>query len=318
MENKEKSYIELDAMLLTLRVGEPGEFRNLKVFPIFSSYPVVNGYTLLDDAVKTGKFVVKEVSEAGSVPNLKVINQLDEDVLILDGEALVGAKQNRIVNTTIIIGKMKEVVIPVSCVEQGRWRYSRSNFRSGDAPLYSALRMKKSRSVTESLRADMSFRADQNEIWDDIAEKSVRFSVNSDTHDMHDIYKDREEELKKYEESFNPEPGQTGFVAVINNEVVGCDIFGRKNILPRVYKKLLKGYILDALDRNVKNRETASKKEDNAKEKAELFLDGLKTVRKEVFKSAGEGEDIRLEDKNSSGFALVHNNNVIHIAAFAG
>ena len=118
MENKRKSYVELDAMLLTLRVGEAGEFRNLKVFPIFSSYPVSNGYTLLDDAVKTGKFVVKEISEGGSVPNLKVINQLDEDVLILDGEALVGAKQNRIVNTTIIIGKMKEVVIPVSCVEQ--------------------------------------------------------------------------------------------------------------------------------------------------------------------------------------------------------
>ena len=85
-----------------------------------------------------------------------------------------------------------------------------------------------------------------------------------------------------------------------------------------MYTKLLKGYILDALDRKVTGRETFSRRKNDAKEKAELFLDGLKTVRKEVFKSAGEGEDIRLEDKNLSGFALVHNNNVIHFAAFAG
>jgi ARG and Rhodanese-Phosphatase-superfamily-associated Protein domain len=35
-------------------------------------------------------------------------------VLILDGEELVGAKQNRIVNVTILVVTQSEIVIPVS------------------------------------------------------------------------------------------------------------------------------------------------------------------------------------------------------------
>jgi hypothetical protein len=62
-----------------------------------------------------------EVSRGGSVPELKVVNKSDRMLLILDGEGLVGAKQNRIVNTTILIAGNTTTVIPVSCVEQGRW-----------------------------------------------------------------------------------------------------------------------------------------------------------------------------------------------------
>ena len=57
------------------------------------------------------------------MPDLKVINKSEVMVLILDGEELVGAKQNRIVNTTILIPAKETVLIPVSCVEQGRWSY---------------------------------------------------------------------------------------------------------------------------------------------------------------------------------------------------
>jgi hypothetical protein len=40
-----------------------------------------------------------------------------------DGEQLVGAKQNRILNMTVLVAAETEVTIPVSCVERGRWGY---------------------------------------------------------------------------------------------------------------------------------------------------------------------------------------------------
>lgn len=44
-----------------------------------------------------------EVSEAGSVPSLRVVNKGERAVFLLDSEELVGAKQNRILNTSVLI-----------------------------------------------------------------------------------------------------------------------------------------------------------------------------------------------------------------------
>jgi hypothetical protein len=50
-----------------------------------------------------------------------VVNRGPEPVLIIDGEELVGAKQNRVVNLTILVAAQSALTIPVSCVEAGRW-----------------------------------------------------------------------------------------------------------------------------------------------------------------------------------------------------
>lgn len=71
---------------------------------------------------------VTEVSEAGSVPFLQVANGADRPLLLVDGEELIGAKQNRILNTTVLVAAHAEVTIPVSCVERGRWGYRGREF----------------------------------------------------------------------------------------------------------------------------------------------------------------------------------------------
>jgi len=45
-----------------------------------------------------------------------VANGADRPLLLLDGEELIGAKQNRILNTTVLVAAHTEVTIPVSCV----------------------------------------------------------------------------------------------------------------------------------------------------------------------------------------------------------
>ena len=63
---------------------------------------------------------VTEVSQGGSVPDLRLINKSANKLLAVDGEELIGAKQNRIVNATFLIAANTEIIIPVSGVEQGR------------------------------------------------------------------------------------------------------------------------------------------------------------------------------------------------------
>ena len=48
-------------------------------------------YDTLDVALAAGSLRVTEVSDAGHVPEIRVVNKGDRPVLIIDGEELVGA-----------------------------------------------------------------------------------------------------------------------------------------------------------------------------------------------------------------------------------
>ena len=96
------------------------EHRGIVVAPLFPRRDPVADYVTLDEALPRG-LRITEVDEAGSVPELVVENPLDERVLLYDGEELVGAKQNRILNVSVLVEAKSKLTIPVSCVEQGRW-----------------------------------------------------------------------------------------------------------------------------------------------------------------------------------------------------
>lgn len=100
-------------------VGVPLRYKNLSLFPLFAPVPLSVPYDLADEAIGRGTVTVEEVSESGSVPDLSVENLGDVRVLFLEGEELVGAKQNRILNTSLLIAAHTKSKLPVSCVEQG-------------------------------------------------------------------------------------------------------------------------------------------------------------------------------------------------------
>jgi hypothetical protein len=92
--------------------------------------PCEPSYTVLETAIEAGTAVVEEVSENGDVPHLAVTNNGPLPLLILEGEILIGAKQNRVVNVTVLVAAHSRFTLPVSCVEQGRWQYQGREFRS--------------------------------------------------------------------------------------------------------------------------------------------------------------------------------------------
>ena len=56
------------------------------------------------------------------------MNNAVTPLLILEGEVLIGAKQDRIANTSLLIPPHVGKLIPVSCVEANRWEYQTNNF----------------------------------------------------------------------------------------------------------------------------------------------------------------------------------------------
>jgi hypothetical protein len=104
----------------TLQLGAPVEQRGVVIAPLFPRRRPAVAYVTLEEALPLG-FRVTEVDAAGSVPELLVSNPTRHNVLLYDGEELVGAKQNRILNVTVLVPAERTVRVPVSCVEQGRW-----------------------------------------------------------------------------------------------------------------------------------------------------------------------------------------------------
>ena len=99
----------------------------------------------LDDAIESGAVTVSEVSPAGSVSEINLKNHGTFPVFMLDGEELIGAKQNRILNLSVLAPPVQTIVIPVSCVEQGRWDSQFSSFGSSNRAHYSKGRAAKGR-----------------------------------------------------------------------------------------------------------------------------------------------------------------------------
>lgn len=127
-----------------------------------------------------------EVSQAGHVPELAFENTSAQRVLRVDGDELVGARQNRIVNISILVGAGKKLVIPVSCVEQGRWSYRSAKFASAKRSLFASVKAKKMASVSRSMRDSGVRRSNQQEVWSEIGERISSMKLRSDTAAMAD------------------------------------------------------------------------------------------------------------------------------------
>src|SRR4051812_32141066 len=144
-----------------VRVGDPARHESLTVFPLFSPPDGSIDYLLSDEAIQAGSVTVEEVNEGGSVPNLLVNNTGDHRVLFLEGEELRGAKQNRVLNTSVLVAAQSKTTIPVSCVEQGRWRYRTKHFVSGGSHSSSKLRHILKKSSYQSMKAGLGYTSDQ-------------------------------------------------------------------------------------------------------------------------------------------------------------
>lgn len=296
------------------RLGEPMVYRNLTVFPLFGSRVLAADYITLDEALEQKCSMVTEVSESGSVPELKFVNSGTRRIFLLDGEQLIGAKQNRILNLSILVAAGKTLIIPVSCVEAGRWRHRTSHFDSAKSLHYAKGRASKMAQVSASMRSTGQRRSDQAEVWKDISEKSARFMVASETSAMNDIYEHESTGLEDYVGSFPVLEGQAGAVFAIGARVVGLELFDSAETLRKLFPKLLRSYGLDALDYA---RSKPSEKETQCTlAEADAFLKRVSNAEGKEFPAIGEGRDIRLSDRNLTGAALAADDRIIHLSAF--
>ena len=291
-----------------LRLGPRQAHGPLAVFPLLPARDGSPTYITLREAVQSGWAAVTEVSEGGSVPELRVINKSDARILILDGEELAGAKQNRVLNTTILVGGHSTLVVPVSCTEQGRWSYASPEFSESEVVAERQVRFAMKATVGASLQRGAGFRADQGRVWDEVGQLHGKHGTHSHTSAMRDAYEGRKVDLDKVLAAFPLVEGQFGVLVLHGERAVGLDVVSLPDKYALLHEKLVRSYAFEAL---VSGGDKAG---DEAVARA--LLERIADLQGRRYKSPGLGWDVRFEGGGLLGSVLTYREQPVHAAFF--
>jgi hypothetical protein len=292
-------------------LAAPVRGSKLTMYPLIDLDAPDPDYELASIAFANETLEVREVSESGAVPTLLVQNHGARPVLLVDGEELIGAKQNRVLNVTVMAPPGATIEVPVSCVEAGRWHYTSMKFRDALWLMEPSGRTRKMRDVTGSLRRNGSRAGNQREVWNHIAEVASELSVHSPTSAQEAFYSRYRDRLDREVERIEALPHQVGAAFAVLGRIAGLELFDASQTFSALLPKLVRSYALDGIGKRTarppgRDRDAAA------------FIDRLNALTPEHYPAVGLGSDVRLTGTGIVAAGLVVNERFVHLSAFPG
>jgi len=269
------------------------------------------GFLTAAPAIDSGALEIRELRSEGAVNTLMAINHSAHYYLLTDMDLLKGAKQNRVVNTSVLIEPHSKQEVNVSCVERSRWSYNSPTFSAAPRILDTKMRAAKADSLKKDKKGMTA--ETQSKIWGLINEEMVSNNIINETEDYTSIL---ESKSKEQEPEFKFLPGKkcNGLAVFEGKKLVSFDIFGNRKAY-QYYFDLLAGNAI-----NMVQLDAATE----AIEKAEAFYrldDYLDLFESEleppVDSRNGNVGMLRWSGAQQySGFELSFESQLVHLAGF--
>ena len=235
---------ELQSFLARLEAGGPVSYRNLTVVPVSMRETRVRKdldlVLTLDQALELGVLEIRE-KDGGDVPWVVVDNHSDRRIFVMGGEILSGCKQDRIVARDVLIApRRKRLLLPVYCVESGRWHHVSGEFKSE----------KNLGTYTIRAAAQGSSGNNQMEVWDKVAESNRKMGVRSDTEAYQDAFRNEEvarlvsDVEQKLKDLPSMEKGTTGVIVAVGGQIIGVDIFASQELFQELWPKIIRACVV--------------------------------------------------------------------------
>ncbi len=215
-------------------VHPPVQLGELTIFPIvLERTNRLKGVLTMDQALKRGLLVVEEL-KSSQVRRLRFVNKSGkEKIFLMAGEVVTGGKQNRTLATDALLGPDSATVLPVYCVQRGRW--------SGGAKFN-----KYSLVVPQAVRERALAKAGQGEIWQEVGRSNIRLGVVDATGDLAKAMgapanREKFAKLRRRVDSKLPE-NCAGVVVAVAGRIVGADLFNSAELFAAIKAKVLDSY----------------------------------------------------------------------------
>ncbi len=298
-----------------IEVGEPDVAGPLAVYPLIGPATTLD-YVAFASAHQ--QVAITELESGASVNDLVVSNQGARPVLLYEGEEVIGAMQNRVIDISILIAAGSKTQIPVSCVEQGRWDGGRRHERFVPSQQAADPRMRRLKSQRVRMNAELGLaaRADQGEVWREVADRGFEMQASSPTGAMSDIYEGRRDQLGEIREGVKLHEGQCGSVAVIGGRIAMLDFVGRADVFAALQPAIVEGYALDALGQVAVADETAASVAVDAGTVRGFTLLTCDVPAAARIPGPGIGETARFAANGVEGSALIVDGELVQMTAF--
>ena len=297
-----------------LNVGDPiAASNNVFLVPLLWPSAEPSPVELYEESLERGEVELTEKGE-GTVPEIRVHNRSERPILIPEGTILLGARQDRVANVTIIVSAKTSFDLPVSCVEAGRWSWRSRRFGLGwFAP--PTLRRKKTRHVYRSLSRGERGRSDQMEVWEDVRKFLDEREVESPSEDLAEAYREFERQKPvDPDELLKKLPEQTAGLAVaVGDHIVGLDLFDEPKKLRQTFRRLIAGYLAELLWYSPLQ---SAKLPPVTTEVARQFLNSVTKAARVREKPIGMSEELDITSDELAGMAVMYNGRICHMAVF--
>ena len=298
--------------LVGLVPGKPWTGGELTLVPLTLAGEPGPRDILLSEAIALGELELVEQG-SGVVQQVLARNRGTRDVLMLEGDTLVGCRQNRMVAWSVLVAARAVAPVSVGCMERGRWSTGGGGFVAGEMTVDPHLRRRTKRETNATAASLGSPRLDQGRAWDDIDSKLEEWSLCSPSFDYHTGLARRSDSARRQVRELQPAPGQVGVVALHHDRLLGLEVVGHPDTWRALAGRVLPSYVLGAESA----RRDPEFQRVPALPDASAWLAALARSPVEQRRAAGKGIDLLLRGDTVSGSCLWEGDMVRHMAVFA-
>ncbi|MBS1512068.1 MAG: hypothetical protein JST86_14565 [Bacteroidetes bacterium] len=251
---KDNLYLPYNDSSSVMQNNYVSQYQKLKLYFIkarpvlMNSYKQMAHYTTLEKAIATNKIRVTEVSDGGSVNTLRFKNTSKDTILINMGDIVKGGKQDRTIQTDTIICPGQQMLLPVYCVEHGRWTGTANSYDYSGAAFTSYYS-----NINNAVRKSIVQEKSQTAVWDKVASINSANGTATATGTYTAVTQSAKynDDIKAYKnvlmKKINADTTIIGMVAVTGNRIIGCDIYLTPALFRSNASNLLSSYISEAV-----------------------------------------------------------------------
>jgi hypothetical protein len=240
--------VEVDGNAYHIR--GPFAHEDLAVFLLCSKHQDENQYLTLDEGLKEGLVRITE-QEHERVGGLLIDNQSDRPLYLLEGERLIGGKQDRtIISSLVIPPKSGKTTVPTFCVEHSRWVEGNKGREFGFS-VNPAL-------APKGVRGAAKVEGSQDRVWGCVAKQKESAhnklqcpNTNSSVNEMLDapqVQSISEEYANALEQALDRAENRdaVGLAVVFNGQIEEVNIYPNAALFRKLYPRLIRAYAVQA------------------------------------------------------------------------